>query len=33
MGEVDVAKLYENLPDNSHKGRVEKKEAAELKTL
>ena len=31
MGEVDVTKLYENLPDNSHKGRVEKKEAAELK--
>ena len=26
MGEVDVTKLYENLPDNSHKSRNEKKE-------
>ena len=26
MGEEDVAKLYENLPDNSHKSRNEKKE-------
>ena len=31
MGEADVTKLYENLPDNSHKGRSERKEAAELK--
>lgn len=28
MAEVDVSKLYENLPDNSHKNRNEKKEAA-----
>lgn len=27
MAEVDVSKLYENLPDNSHKARNEKKEA------
>lgn len=27
MAEVDVTKLYENLPDNSHKARNEKKEA------
>lgn len=26
MGEPDVSKLYENLPDNSHKSRNEKKE-------
>lgn len=31
MGEADVTKLYESLPDNSHKGRSERKEAAELK--
>lgn len=31
MAEQDIAKLYDNLPDNSHKGRAEKKEAAELK--
>ena len=26
MGETDMAKLYDNLPDNSHKSRNEKKE-------
>lgn len=26
MGETDMAKLYDNLPDNSHKNRNEKKE-------
>ena len=26
MAETDMSKLYENLPDNSHKGRNEKKE-------
>lgn len=31
MAEQDITKLYDNLPDNSHKGRAEKKEAAELK--
>lgn len=31
MAEVDINKLYENLPDNSHKGLAEKKEAAEEK--
>ena len=30
MAEQDITKLYDNLPDNSHKGRAEKKEAAEL---
>lgn len=27
MAEVDVSKLYENLPDNSHKARSERKES------
>lgn len=31
MAEVDINKLYENLPDNSHKGLAEKKEVAEEK--
>ena len=31
MAEQDITKLYDNLPDNSHKSRAEKKEAAELK--
>lgn len=31
MAEVDINKLYENLPDNSHKGRAEKKEPVEEK--
>ena len=31
MAEIDINKLYENLPDNSHKGRAEKKEAVEEK--
>ena len=28
-GEVDVTKLYDNLPDNSHKARNEKKDSAQ----
>lgn len=31
MGEPDVSKLYDNLPDNSHKSRNEKKNAPEPK--
>lgn len=31
MGETDVTKLYDNLPDNSHKSRNEKKEVSEEK--
>ena len=31
MAEIDINKLYENLPDNSHKARAEKKEAVEEK--
>ena len=27
MGETDMSKLYENLPDNSHRGRSEKQKA------
>lgn len=33
MGEPDVSKLYDNLPDNSHKSRTEKKEATEEKRV
>lgn len=29
MGETDMSKLYENLPDNSHKSRNEKKELSD----
>ena len=32
-GEVDVTKLYDNLPDNSHKARNEKKTASEEKRV
>lgn len=31
MAEIDINKLYENLPDNSHKARAEKKEVVEEK--
>lgn len=33
MAEIDVSTLYDNLPDNSHKSRNEKKEAPEGKRV